>query len=326
MRNAKLLTSGARSGARRVARKLLDDAGHWDLEARTADPKDDEGLHDFRVGVRRLRSWLRAVKPELHGAITRKQRRRLAKIAAATSASRDAEVHLAWLAAERQRAATRERTGSDWLREQLESARSGSLRDAMRAARKFEAMRATLERGLRDQQSNNGAPFGVVLAKRVRQERDALRDALAKIEAPGDVAASHRARIAAKHLRYVLEPVSFVRGAETIIETLKGLQDALGNLHDVHVFTDEVTAAAGESAAAQARAASALTTEVRRIGTSTSDPMPGLLRIARRLRKRGLVAFAGIESAWLGKAGNAFFARVGRVADALERAGRGGRA
>ena len=76
----------ASDGLIRVSRELRD--GH---------AGGDDALHDFRVAVRRLRSWIRAFEPSLRDAVSRKQRRRLSEIADATGATRDATVHLAWL-------------------------------------------------------------------------------------------------------------------------------------------------------------------------------------------------------------------------------------
>ncbi|MBC7670966.1 MAG: CHAD domain-containing protein, partial [Polaromonas sp.] len=59
-------------------------------ELRDGDPGSDDALHDFRVALRRLRSWIRAFEPSLRDAVSRKQRRRLSAIADATSATRDA--------------------------------------------------------------------------------------------------------------------------------------------------------------------------------------------------------------------------------------------
>ena len=67
------------------------------LSLAVADPKDRdpdgaaaEALHEFRVALRSLRSWLRAHDDALQ--VPKKVRRRLRSAAWATNASRDAEV------------------------------------------------------------------------------------------------------------------------------------------------------------------------------------------------------------------------------------------
>ena len=95
-------------GTRLVGLSLIDEAKDaaekltkLSKELRDGDSEADEALHDFRVGVRRLRSWLRAFKPWLRTDISRKRRRSLSKIADATREARDATVHLEWLRKER---------------------------------------------------------------------------------------------------------------------------------------------------------------------------------------------------------------------------------
>ena len=92
---AELLDGPADEGIRRVAIALLDAA--IAASVRLEDPNDRESLHDFRVALRRLRSWLRAFRADLRGTVRRKHRRRLRAVSRAAGAARDAEVHVAWL-------------------------------------------------------------------------------------------------------------------------------------------------------------------------------------------------------------------------------------
>src|SRR3954466_166851 len=88
-----LLSMPAPHAVRAVALARLD-------EVRSAYDRfiegDEDGLHDLRVALRRLRSWLRAFRPEVSDTLRPKTRRRLASLAAATNGARDAEVGLAW--------------------------------------------------------------------------------------------------------------------------------------------------------------------------------------------------------------------------------------
>jgi len=52
---------------------------------RLIDPTDIEALHDFRVALRRLRSWVRAFRPYLSSSVGKKDRLRLRRVADATS-------------------------------------------------------------------------------------------------------------------------------------------------------------------------------------------------------------------------------------------------
>ncbi|HEY2025526.1 MAG TPA: CHAD domain-containing protein, partial [Gemmatimonadaceae bacterium] len=89
------LGNSAANGAALVALRLLEDVGK--RRDRLADPNAADALHDFRVALRRLRSWLRAFRPYLDDRVRRPTRRRLGRIADASNAGRDIEVQIAWL-------------------------------------------------------------------------------------------------------------------------------------------------------------------------------------------------------------------------------------
>jgi CHAD domain-containing protein/CYTH domain-containing protein len=270
----------------------------------------DDALHDFRVAVRRLRSWVRAFRPLLADDVSRKQRRHLSEIFDATRATRDATVHLEWLHKERPVLSARQRVGQAWLSERLVSQRSSGAEGALAAAADFESMMPKLTRRL----SFYRAPvselertprFGSVLAKSLRTQSEKLRRQLAAVHDFTDVRKAHRARISAKNLRYVIEPVAKLVGeGDAIIQALKTLQDSLGDLHDVHVFAGELVAATEKAAAARAR--------------------PGLLGLARHLHERGIQSYANLERDWLNDAGAEFFERVREFAAALEHRARFG--
>lgn len=65
----------ARRGVRVVALRLLDEANEAAPKVVAGD--DDEALHDFRVAIRRLRSWTRAFGDELDDVVGKKSKRRL---------------------------------------------------------------------------------------------------------------------------------------------------------------------------------------------------------------------------------------------------------
>lgn len=312
------------------ARKASDRLTSLSRELRDGNAGSDDALHDFRVAVRRLRSWIRAFEPWLRDAVSRKQRRRLSEIADATGATRDATVHLEWLREERPALSARQRVGHAWLSERLETQRKDGSDAALAAASDFDAMVAKLARRLNVFRSpvlahERPARFGAILAERLLKDSESLRGHLAAIHHATDVETSHRARIAAKRLRYLAEPVSkLVDDGDAIVGTLKTLQDSLGDLHDVHVFSLEVVATAEEAAASRAMRVSEVVLgdenggdRVRR--AHSRDPGPGLLRLARRLHERGARAYAGIERDWLNDAGAPFFDRVRDLATELTR-------
>src|ERR1700752_1484631 len=86
---SELLEQPVERAARDVALRLLERAE--EERGRLSDGDDPEALHDFRVAVRRLRSWLKAFKQPLRGSVSGKHRGRLRRVAHATNAGRDAE-------------------------------------------------------------------------------------------------------------------------------------------------------------------------------------------------------------------------------------------
>src|SRR6266566_4108764 len=332
-------------GVRLVGMSLLDSAQKagdkltgLSKDLAEGDSAADEALHDFRVSIRRLRSWVRAFKPWVRDDLSRKQRRRLGGIADATRTIRDATVQLEWLRKERPALSARQRVGQTWLSERLESERRDGADLALAAAADFASRVPKLARRLesyRDSVSEPGGKtrFGAVYGERLLKESEKLRRRLAAVHHFTDVQEAHRARIAAKRLRYVAEPVSnLLRDGDAIIETLKTLQDSLGDLHDVHVFAEELVAATEKAAASRARRVSEVVlsddeedSEDDRVRRARArDPGPGLLGLARRLHERGIHAFAEIERDWLNDAGAAFFERVRDLAAEIAyRASRG---
>lgn len=325
-------------GARLVAISLLDDAQKaadkltsLAKELRDGDTAGNEALHDFRVSIRRLRSWFRAFKPWLRDDLRRKQRRRFSRIAEATRIARDASVHLEWLRKERSALSARQRVGQTWLCERLEAQRSDGIDVALSAATKFVPKILKLTRRLDSyrapvRDTDDTPRFGAVVAERLLKESDELRSQLAAVHSFTDVKRLHRARIAAKNLRYIAEPVSdLIRDGEAMIETLKALQDLLGDLHDVHVFADELVPATEDAAGSRARRVSEVVladdkdeSEDDRVRRARArDPGPGLLGIARLLHERGVHAYAKLESDWLNDAGAPFFERVSEHATEL---------
>jgi CYTH domain-containing protein len=148
-----------------------------------------------------------------------------------------------------------------------------------------------------------GRSTAAVTASRVRAASRRLRTRLLEIYGYSSATAIHRARIAAKHLRYLLEPFAGrVAGGEAVIDRLKALQNALGDVHDAHVFLAELR----ESLPAAREAAS-----------SGTDVLPGLEAVMASLEARGFQTFAETRPTWLADRGEAFFREIGRMADAI---------
>lgn len=288
---------------------------------------DEKGLHDLRVALRRLRTWIRAFRPHVSGTVRRKTERRLKEIAAATNAARDAEVTLLWLRAQPP-ASARKRSGYKVMIETAERERSDALvgvsETLERALPKVtERLAAELECSV---ERHNLDPSSLqrmapVAGELLREHAEQLAQALSRVTSPEDVDEVHRARIAAKRLRYLLEPLDEELGLTDSSARLKNLQRHLGEIHDAHRFLARIVREIGERAVLDARyralAELGMTPEKRERPTFTTV-RPGLIELGVRARATAASAFAEFRKQWDEPATAAFVAEVNRIADRLD--------
>ncbi|HEX3236190.1 MAG TPA: CHAD domain-containing protein [Gemmatimonadales bacterium] len=331
---ASALQHPASEVARQLALGLLAEAGQ--ARDRLNQPGDTEALHDFRVGLRRVRSVLRAYRPCVEDSVGRKLRRRLKRLAQASGASRDLQVHLAWLAQQKPTLRYMQRVGLAWLMRRLRTAkRAADAGLSDQVARRFPAIRQRLEQRLTKYTVTVGIggldrepTYAAVTTGLLLEHAEEVKRRLGQVKSLADQTEAHQARIQAKRLRYLLEPVvGLFADGEELLARLKALQDTLGELHDAHVFSQEIGSAIGDAAAEDARRLS----EAVLAGASTPqalrrlrrrDPRSGMLEITTRLRDRSDQAFARLqESGWLADGADGFFERLTAFAHRLASTG-----
>jgi CHAD domain-containing protein len=257
MHGAACLQLPAQRGARMVASDLFAEASAA-AEKLGGTPSED-AVHDFRVAVRRLRTWLRAFKLELSPAVPRRVRRELRAIVRATNRGRDSAVQLDWLHRHRRRFTAAQNTGADWLAERLERDLRDSGRQSVEVPERFRrlaiATTAALARESHHPSGKARQRFGKVLGKRIQRQASRLASRMSEIESPTNVSTTHEARIAAKRLRYLLEPaVDYSERGKALVHQARALQNDLGALHDVHVFWNLEVVAQPRRASADRRA------------------------------------------------------------------------
>jgi len=194
-----------------------------------------EALHDLRVALRRLRSWLRAFHPWLP--LKRGPRRRLRRLARSTGLARDAEVGIAWLAAVRSTLDPRARPGAEQLGEELVHLRDDCYE---RVHREFPGTWRRLSRKLTralmrvEAERSGGRSFQSAYAAALRTQVAGLVEAWETACQEPEAPAIHRLRIAGKKVRYLVEAIlPWHPAAESLVLELKALQDAAGVVQDL---------------------------------------------------------------------------------------------
>lgn len=209
---AKLLDRPSPEAARWFALVRLHDL--FVARDRLADADDRDSLHTFRVALRRLRSLLRAYRDVLADSVPGKVRRRLAELATASGPSRDSEVRLQWLS-QRGRTGPDDDPGPEWVERLLERERRKGDRQFRRALdRDFAAAAGRLRQRLLHYQvtyalgeTTELPPAREFVSRILHAMAVTLEEILAVPHTMGDTEALHRARVAAKRLRYTLEPL-----------------------------------------------------------------------------------------------------------------------
>lgn len=325
-----LLARPAAEATRLIALDYLEDASR--AATRLEDPEDEEALHDFRVALRRLRSTLRAYRLELRDSARRSSRDRLGSIADATNRSRDADVALAWLRPLASDLTSRERVGLRDLIERLERRREdiyGKTVDRVR--RSFAKAAKRLRKRLAEYRqtvqtaADEGAPalFAVVASAAITEHAADLGRRLAEVRSPDQFDEVHAARIAAKRLRYLLEPLGErMPSGAALVRPLRELQDLLGGLCDTRVLAADVETAVTAAAAARARrlfdlALADVDAPERRRAARVNNERPGLLAVAQQLRARRDALFTRLRTPWIRTAGAEFLRDVESAARVL---------
>ncbi|WP_299054716.1 CYTH and CHAD domain-containing protein [uncultured Nocardioides sp.] len=215
----------------------LDELRRYEVEVRRRRP---DAVHQVRVAARRLRAALRTFAPLFEGEAADELQRGLQQLTRALGGERDLEV-----AAERVEALLAE-TPDELLRGPVRTRLRTVVRDRMRehraatatelAAPHHLALLADLDRFVAD------PPWAPEAKRRTRDVAPRLLAKDGKRVAKRFAAASdddglHRARSAAKRLRYAGEALvpAYGKDAERVAATAKHLQQPLGTLQDTRL-------------------------------------------------------------------------------------------
>ncbi len=310
---ADLLARPAEEAVRRLALAQLEKAAA--ARDQLVEGDRDEALHDFRVALRRLRSLLRSHRAAFTVEFPKKTLRRLAALARDTNPGRDAEVQLAWLATLAGDLKPAERAGHRELVRDLTERRDESYRKVEREIlRNFAAIAEELGARLVVYQisvdlerSSRPRSFAAATREALARSGEELFEKLAKIETVTDESAGHAARIAAKRLRYLAEPLApWIEATGRPVELLRALQDLLGEWHDGQLLAAHVAHALAEIESKRAQSLIAATLDGSAANPQAGAPVrrrerAGLIAVARRLGGRRSELFESLAHDWLGE-------------------------
>jgi len=295
-----LLDMTALQGVSRVAMTHINRS--TEAARRLKDVADDEALHDFRVSLRRLRTILQAYNPYLEGRVGRKLRRRIRSLAAMTGQGRDSEVLLSLLKTQRRSLKSKHKPGYRAVAVRLKTDKTRGYGPVLEdAAREYGDLRKKLVRRLTRPEEPGGPAelvrFSVAAQRLIPVYAAELEYRLSEVHALADSPQQHRARIRAKRLRYLLEPLSTdAPEAAPLIEDLKRLQDLLGDARDAHLLEETI--------------------QDLRLGADPQSAV-GLDYLSGAMAALQVDLFNRIRAEWLGGQSPEFFNSVRRLTDSL---------
>ena len=258
-------TTFAKTTADAAARKLLQARLKAAVKAvgrLSADDSDLEALHDFRTSLRRLRSLEKAFRPFFERRIRRPLRRRIADLAETTNDARDAEVLIERLGPHVAELTPPGRAVAASLIAEWEATKTREYRRIRREVlRLFGATAEELDRHLAESRPRRRSPaepppptFFAAAAEAARSLAEIMKDHAERVASPADVEPAHEARIAAKRLRYVLEPCAAERpGVTPALDHAEAVQESLGDLRDWQLLEAAARAVAPTGRGAAAR-------------------------------------------------------------------------
>jgi CHAD domain-containing protein len=152
------------------------------------------------------------------------------------------------------------------------------------------------------------------------QQAEALEADFRRIRSVADAETIHAARIDAKRLRYLLEPLAAeIDGGARLIARFKRMQDVFGEFTDAQVLARELADAARRIGGDWA--AHATQQVLARSDEPVHEPQAliGVLLLATRVRHRQQQGFRAIRRYYLGTHAARLFAPIRRDGDSLVR-------
>jgi CHAD domain-containing protein len=205
---------------------------------------DRESVHKARVASRRLREALPLLAEAAGRAPLGRMRKLVRRVTRALGPVRELDVAIGHLEQQGPRAGVSPRALAA-VRQSLETERQARRRDMLDRLKPMALEK--LKKSLADATSTGAAvppASGEVgqASQRAARRAEALKAAIDRAGGLYLPDRLHRVRVAAKKLRYALEVERDLRRSRAAarINTLKGLQDRLGLMHDYEVLMDRI--------------------------------------------------------------------------------------
>lgn len=237
----------AQRASRVVALRAVDSMADAYDRVRKRDP---ESIHQFRIELRRLRSWMHVYEPVLADTVRGGTIRRLRDIARATTDLRDLDVQIAWLRNETSALGEARLEAAKWIVTSLKPEKKSAWRKFRKVTdRHYATVERSLQRELtfydvrRDvRKTERGARMRPVTARLLLEQTAIFSKALRRIRSADDTKRLHHARIVAKRMRYVMEALD--SQFETLLPAAQNLarfQDLVGELRDAQLLAHRVS-------------------------------------------------------------------------------------
>jgi hypothetical protein len=292
--------------------------------------------------VRRLRACLTLYADALGDSVPRKARRRLRELMNAAERQHRGDVQLAWIGRHTPRPEQLENSvplgdgarTAIWLQERLARRHERARRALARAQGDSRPLRRIAKRlsvyttAVRLDTMTTPRSFARMTSDQLLANADALGAASRMALGPGSHGELRRARRAAEHLGYLLDPLRAYADVEEPITRLTGLRAALQHLDEVAIVGRAIIRGGRRVAALHAgetlRAAIWPAPTVPapavngRAPTSPAELQRGLVVLAESLHDEAERAFATLTMAWEESGADAFIERLTAIAAELQ--------
>jgi triphosphatase len=211
---------------------------------------DPDTVHDLRVWSRRLQQSLRVIHPSVESPKRKKVMRLLRQARRALGPCRNIDVNLELIMDKRQQAsATAVQRAWGEVHDELEAKRGALMERARRDIARHDLFNFIARAQALIAEADSDADPKEILESAITKSMEAWQEAFASAKEQRDKIRLHQFRIAGKRLRYRVELLAELgeSKAKPLVETLKGLQNALGDWHDRSVLIDYVAGFIGRA-------------------------------------------------------------------------------